>query len=335
MPAMRMRVDPSTGLSTAKRTWIPRLYCALKTHHSGIEFCPSGKCIIINKTQFIEYLKEIQPVNSKSGQTSDRWDAWQRSAANYSLKVESECTCDPCNPVRCFSDLFIYTHPDIKRGQLPHPSLIKKKVPKKQQQQQARQLQGISTERKKRSYSEADTKAPFTGTYLPKSEILDHNRRKSTGILPPQPFYMPSSRYPTPSYSPIEYEAMLPTSQQQQFDNWLLSDVDIFDNSFGSVGGVGNVQNVQNVQNLQTLQTLQTLSMDNSLGLVPTDRTYGIFPNYTLDMSPHSQPQAQLPYKAYEGTMQAADAMQHLLYDESCRFFGPNTTFDSFNSNYY
>ncbi|TIC45076.1 hypothetical protein E3Q08_01535 [Wallemia mellicola] len=274
MPAMRMRVDPSTGLSTAKRTWIPRLYCALKTHHSGIEFCPSGECIIINKTQFIEYLKEIQPVNSKSGQTSDRWDAWQRSAANYSLKVESECTCDPCNPVRCFSDLFIYTHPDIKRGQLPHPSLIKKKVPKKQQQQQARQLQGISTERKKSM-------------------------------------------------------KLLPTSQQQQFDNWLLSDVDIFDNSFGSVGGVGNVQNVQNVQNLQTL------SMDNSLGLVPTDRTYGIFPNYTLDMSPHSQPQAQLPYKAYEGTMQAADAMQHLLYDESCRFFGPNTTFDSFNSNYY
>lgn len=140
---------------------------------------------------------------------------------------------------------------------------------------------------------------------------------------------MPSSRYPTPSYSPIEYEAMLPKPQQQQFDNWLVSDVNIFDNLFGSVGGVGNAQNVQNVQNTQNLP------MDNSLGLVPTDRTYGIFPNYTLDMSPHSQPQTQLSYKAYEGTMQAADAMQQLIYDDSCHFFVPNTTSDSFNSNYY
>ena len=72
MPASRMRVDPATGLvsrsnsrtlqqlikfnayqSTAKRTWIPRLYCALKTNHSGIDFCSSGKCIIINRVSGI------------------------------------------------------------------------------------------------------------------------------------------------------------------------------------------------------------------------------------------------------------------------------------------
>ncbi|EOR02053.1 hypothetical protein J056_003729 [Wallemia ichthyophaga EXF-994] len=367
MPASRMRVDPATGLSTAKRTWIPRLYCALKTQHSGIDFCCSGNCIVINRTQFIEYLKDIQPVNSKSGQTSDRWDAWQRSAANYSLKTESECTCNPNNPIRSFSDLFVYSHPDIRRGYLPHPSLIHKKVPKKQQQQQQQLQRGASTERKKRSYSEADTKTAFTRTHLPKSvSAVEHSRRKSTGVITQQQqqqqqqqqkqqqqdqqqhqFHPQYYGYPTPNYSqyssPIEFEALLPAPQQQQFDDWLVSDL-----SMGIDGSLLNDYNLGGVveNSMENSNGIAHNSASNSLGLLPTNMQMPanmgmsssiemgphsgsltplsdpVTPTMTPTMTPSSNYMASLsptttsPYKASDGTMQAANAMQQLLYDD-------------------
>ena len=319
----------------------------------------------------MEYLKDVQPINSKSGQTSDRWDAWQRSAANYSLKTESECLCDTANPIRSFSDLFVYTHADIKRGNIPHPALIQKKVPKKQQQQQQQQQmiqqqqRCTSTERKKRSYSEADTKAAFALTRSQprqQASAVDQSRRKSTGVLPPQqqqmqrvqqaqqhqqqhpqplqhqqqhqhnqfdpqyygyptPHYSPRSTY-SPNLSPIEYDALLPTQAQQQFDEWLVSGLDML-NGY-NLGGVSGMNNV--VDNSNTNTNVNSLGLlCNNGNLTPVSDPVTPTSSYLPTLSP-----TQSPYKASDGTVQAASAMQQLLYDDSCHFLYN----DSNNLNY-
>ena len=230
----------------------------MKTPSSGIEFCSSGQCMLIHRTKFIEYLKQIQPLNSKTGQTSDRWDAWQRSAANYSLKIEAECCCNSLHPIRSFGDIFVYTHPSIKRGNLPHPSLIHKKVPKKQK------------ERKKRSLSETDSlNSPFTNKHLINNPNINSSRRSSTSQLPQLPnleldfdpnwLYLPFEMHTNDNDNhnyhqlPITATAMNSTSPTSLSDNslGLLFNNNNNSNYHHNKSPIYNTNNTNNVNNFK------------------------------------------------------------------------------------
>lgn len=78
--------------------------------------------------------------------------------------------------------------------------------------------------------------------------------------------------------------------------------------------------------------------VDNSLGLLPSNN--GNLTPLSDPMTPSSNhiatlsPTTQSPYKASDGTLQAANAMHQLLYDYDCDFLNSNNELE-FNYNIY